>query len=223
MSVRSHKQKAFCLIFKFRLQIKKKKKNWQKKINEKHHAPKPVEASTQSLRQTTIDCLLIVCCTLHTAQQIIRHKTFPVISLCKFHGQLIDPNTRKEEKCLRLSQILTHSLSPQNSVFPFKPSPEYVSKIISRLSKTNSTHPAIWVLLPEFAFNCTASSIAHSISNSREKQKKKKKKKKSRTSLHKDDPYIYFLRKWRDMSKHSVLEEFLTSGLWSHKWVLKTL
>ena len=50
---------------------------------------------------------------------------------------------------------------------------------------------------------------------------KKKRKKKSRTSLHKDDPYIYFLRKWRDMSKHSVLEEFLTSGLWSHKWVLR--
>lgn len=54
-------------------------------------------------------------------------------------------------------------------------------------------------------------------------RKAKKKKKKSRTSLHKDDPYAYCLRKWRAMSKHSVLEEFLTSGLWSHKWVLKTL
>lgn len=63
---------------------------------------KPVEASTQSLRQTTItiDCLLIVCSTLHTAQQIIRHKTFPVVSLCKFHGQIIDPNTEKKKNGL---------------------------------------------------------------------------------------------------------------------------
>lgn len=112
---------------------------------------------------------------------------------------------------------MTHSLSPQNSVFPFKPSPEYVSKIISRLSKTNSTYPAIWVLLPEFAFSCTASSVARSITV------EKSKKKKSRTSLHKDDPYAYCLRKWRAMSKHSVLERFLTSGLWSHKWVLKAV
>ena len=51
----------------------------------------------------------------------------------------------------------------------------------------------------------------------------RKAKKKSRTSLHKDDPYAYCLRKWRAMSKHSVLERFLTSGLWSHKWVLKAV
>ena len=66
-----------------------------------------------------------------------------------------------------------HSLSPQNSVFPFKPSPEYVSKTISRLSKTNSTYPAIWVLLPEFAFSCTASSVACSITVEKSQKKEK--------------------------------------------------
>lgn len=48
---------------------------------------------------------------------------------------------------------MTHSLSPQNPIFPFKTSAKDFSKSISRLSKTNSIYPAIVVLIHEFAFS----------------------------------------------------------------------